>query len=278
MKGKLDYRILTGGVRLFSPSEVFHENSKIHESNSGLYASSELLRLTSDACKQYESVATINLQSVHRGETVIMRTIRNRRSIREFSGEAICASDLSKILLFSYGQTEEGHHRAAPSAGGLFPLEIYALVLNVESIESGVYHYNVKGHFFECLRKGIVIGDLLSAIFIPKAVTTAGVVIVVSGVFGRSRLKYGERGYRFVLLEAGHVVQDLCLVTLSLGLASCPIGGFIDDKINSIIGLDGVDESAVYLLTVGRNMSDGNKREKKRGRNKRNSWRSPRLS
>jgi SagB-type dehydrogenase family enzyme len=101
------------------------------------------------------------------------------------------------------------------------------------------------------LEEGDCCPRLAKAVFIEGAVEKAGAVFVLTGVFGRSKIKYGERAYRFVLLEAGHAMQNICLTGTVLGLGACPVGGFIDDDINDLLNVDGVEEAALYAVTIG---------------------------
>ena len=89
------------------------------------------------------------------------------------------------------------------------------------------------------------------AVFIPEALDGASAVFLITAVFGRSKIKYGERAYRFALLEAGHAMQNLLLAATGLGLGSCPVGGFIDDRLHDLIGIDGVEEAALYAGIIG---------------------------
>ena len=99
---------------------------------------------------------------------------------------------------------------------------------------------------------------LAKTIFIEEALEKAGIVIVLTGVFGRSKIKYGERAYRFVLFEAGHAMQNICLTGTVFGLGTCPVGGFVDDNMNDLLNIDGIEEAALYAVTVGALASTGN--------------------
>jgi SagB-type dehydrogenase family enzyme len=147
------------------------------------------------------------------------------------------------------GSEEEQLFRASPSGGALYPLELYVVAREVDGLASGVYHYDAHDHVLEQLGTAAPPADELS----PYAdlVGAAQAMVFVAAVFWRSRFKYGLRGYRFVLLEAGHVVQNLLLAATALGLASFPLGGFFDDAVDRALELDGVDVSTVYAACVG---------------------------
>ena len=143
-----------------------------------------------------------------------------------------------------------------PSAGGLFPLEIYLVNLEPGEIPTGVHHYDVRRHALEQLPP---FGDpqaIRDVIFVPEAAETAPAFLVITALFGRSRIKYGV-----ALLEAGHIGQNLALVCADLGLGFCPFGGFVDDEVHALLGLDGVDEAALYLGAFGRVGRSGNERQ-----------------
>jgi SagB-type dehydrogenase family enzyme len=178
--------------------------------------------------------------------------MRGRRSTRAFSGAPIGSDDLAALLFHAYGQPDRDDlRRVTPSAGGLFPLEVYAVVMHDGEIASGLYHYDVREHALERIAHAGPVGQLQEAVFVDGVVSGAAVVVAISAVFGRSKLKYGERGYRFALMEAGHVAQNLVLAAMALGLGACPVGGFYDDRVNRFLDVDGVDEAALYLVPVG---------------------------
>jgi SagB-type dehydrogenase family enzyme len=146
-------------------------------------------------------------------------------------------------------------HRTSPSGGGMYPLELYPVVLNVEGLEPGVYHYNAYGHYLELLRSGADDPDFAAEaleLLIPGTnYDHLGVVLVTTAVCLRSVFKYGERGYRFLLIEAGHAAQNSYLAATALGLSLCALGGFLDEEVNRFLGVDGLEELALYVALVG---------------------------
>lgn len=140
--------------------------------------------------------------------------------------------------------------RVYPSAGARYPLEIYLVVNRVKSLEKGLYHYNVKEHSLELLRKDNF-DKFMAEITGQDLVAKAGVVIFISAILDRTRVKYGDRGYRFVLLDAGHLAQNVYLVSEALKLQCCSIGGFIDDELNKLLDLEGTSEKVIYLIALG---------------------------
>jgi SagB-type dehydrogenase family enzyme len=141
--------------------------------------------------------------------------------------------------------------RTAPSAGALYPIETYLIVNKVEGLEKGLYHYNIAAHSLEELKTGEYGIEITHAALDQDMCAEAAVVFVWSAIFIRSKWKYGQRAYRLVYLDAGHIVENLALSATGIGLGSCQIGAFFDDEVNQIIGVDGVEESVLYLSTVG---------------------------
>ena len=180
--------------------------------------------------------------------------IRNRKSIRGFSNKPLSLEQLGYLLWYSTGiQRVEGGYafRNAPSAGALYPIETYLFAKNIEGLELGLYHYNIKSHLLEALDIGDFSISLARACLGQEMLVSAQVVFIWSGIFARSKWKYKQRAYRYVYLDCGHIAQNLALSATALGLGSCQVGAFYDDEINNIIGLDGKEESAIYLSVVG---------------------------
>ena len=141
--------------------------------------------------------------------------------------------------------------RTVPSAGALYPIETYLSVNNVEGLEKGLYHYDIQAHALEELKVGSFSEKIAQAALGQKMLIDAPVVLIWTAIFERSKWKYAQRAYRYMYLDAGHIAQNLALSATSIGLGSCQIGAFFDDEINQIIGLDGVEESVLYLSVVG---------------------------
>ena len=190
-------------------------------------------------------------------ETVTLsfnEAVRKRRSVRRFPVKSLSLKQLSYLLWISTGvqRVENGYaFRNAPSAGALYPVETYLFAKNVDSLKVGLYHYNVESHFLEELKVGDLSFSLSRAGLGQELFANASVVFIWSGFFARSKWKYGQRAYRYVYLDCGHIAQNLALGACSIGLASCQVGAFYDDEVNEIVGLDGEEESVIYLSLVG---------------------------
>jgi SagB-type dehydrogenase family enzyme len=142
--------------------------------------------------------------------------------------------------------------RAAPSAGALYPIEIYVVLHRTEGLVPGLYHYAVKDHALEQLQTEDLRGEIVFRGLGQEFLGKANLVLVFTAIFQRLRWKYQERAYRYALLEAGHLGQNVYLVGTSMGLGVCAVGAFLDDELNSLLGIDGQEEAAVYTLAVGK--------------------------
>ncbi len=209
-----------------------------------------------DIYKTYPEARRIELPEPNSDTKMPLDTaLRRRRSVRHYSDAPISRADLSYLLWASTGiqRKEQGYEfRTAPSAGALYPIETYLVVNRAEKLQQGVYHYAVQNHALEQLRVA-VLGDALAMAAMGQILcATAPIVFVWTAVFPRSKWKYQQRAYRYVYLDAGHIAENLALAAVSLGLGSCQIAALFDDEINEIIGVDGIDESVLYMSAVGR--------------------------
>jgi SagB-type dehydrogenase family enzyme len=180
--------------------------------------------------------------------------LKKRKSIRDFSDKPISLKYLSFLLWASTGiqRIEFGYnYRTAPSAGALYPIETYLVVNNVEGIKKGIYHYALKEHALEELKLGDFSIDIAKAALDQDMCSTAGVVFVWTAIFNRSKCKYGQRAYRYIYLDCGHIAENLALAATSINLGSCQIAALYDDEVNKIVGIDGVEESVIYMSIVG---------------------------
>ena len=184
----------------------------------------------------------------------LAEVIKNRKSERDFSDKTIKETELSFLLWASTGISRKEHgydFRTAPSAGALYPVETYLVINNVDAVEKGVYHYAVHSHSLEELKSGDFRQDAADAALEQGMCAEAAVVFIWTAVFRRSKWKYGQRAYRYVYLDAGHIASQLSLAAVSLGLGSCQIGALFDNEVNGIIGVDGTEESVLYMSAVG---------------------------
>jgi SagB-type dehydrogenase family enzyme len=179
------------------------------------------------------------------GRYSLENVVERRRSVREYTESPLTIDELSQLLWATQGVTSESGKRAAPSAGALYPLEVYV----VDS--AGVHHYVPGTHRLELLVAGDLRGDLSAAAVDQSAIAEAPAVFVIAGVTARTEVKYGSRAERYVVLEAGHAAENLLLQAVALDLGAVPIGAFTDADVQRVLALPS-DREPLYLIPVGR--------------------------
>ena len=206
--------------------------------------------------KRYPGAPRFKLDPPQReGGLPLWEAIGRRRSVREYKNIPLTRSELSRLIWAGQGVTKKisGYElRAAPSAGALYPVETYLFIQNVDGFESGIYHYSIKEHELELVRQGDFRSALAEAALDQDFLAEAAVVFAWTAVFGRSKWKYRERAYRYVYLDAGHIAQNVALAAVALGLGSCQVAALYDNEVNALLGVDGVEESILYLTSIGR--------------------------
>ena len=203
------------------------------------------------AYKECPEAKIIKLPKPEYSGITVEEALLKRRSQRNYSNKPLSIAYLSQLIFAASGITSERGGRTAPSAGSKRPMEIYMIVNNVEGLEPGIYHYAVKQHSLEIIKFGNYRKDIISAGLEQAMLGDANVTFVITAIFDRVRQKYGERGFRYSYMEAGHISQNIYLQSVSLGVGSVCVGAFFDEKVNELIGIDGIDEAAIYLHAVG---------------------------
>jgi len=205
--------------------------------------------------KKFPDAVRHNLPDLSAGGGLpLWETIAARRSVRRFSTRPLSLTDLSRLLWASQGitaRTMGSALRASPSAGALYPVETYLAAHAVEGLPSGIHHYSVLRHELEELRSGDFREETARGALDQGIASSASVVFIWTACFPRSAWKYRERAYRYVYLDAGHIAENLALAAVAVGLGSCQIAALYDDEINRMLGIDGVDESVLYMSVVG---------------------------
>jgi SagB-type dehydrogenase family enzyme len=192
-------------------------------------------------------------REVEFGGLSVDQAIESRRSERDFKDMPLSLLELSRLLHYAYGITEKRERlRAAPSAGALYPIEIYPVANNVQGLARGIYRYSVADHSLALVREGDFRHQMMRHALGEEMMGRASVVLVLSAIFERSAWRYRERAHRYILLEAGHISQNIYLVATALGLGTCAVGAFDDQGYNKIMGVDGKKESVIYLMPVGK--------------------------
>lgn len=182
------------------------------------------------------------------GRMSVEEAIFKRKSIRRYKDKPLTLEELSQVLWAAHGINAWGK-RTSPSAGARYPFEVYAVVGDVDGLEPGLYHYDGKRHVLELIRKGDLRKELAQACLGQKCVATAPVNIVVVAHYERTTSRYGERGIRYVHIDAGHMGQNIYLQATSLGLGTVAVGAFHDDEVKEVLGVEG---KPLYIFPFGK--------------------------
>lgn len=192
-----------------------------------------------------------------RAEIAIAKTasleelLRQRRSIRDYADAPLTQDEVMKLLWAGQGVTVAWGGRTAPSAGALYPLELYVAVGSVENLTSGVYRYDPWQNKLSLVKEGDVRNSLALASLGQSSVADAAIDIVIAAVYKRTTVKYGSKGERYVHIEVGHAAQNICLEATAMGLGLVTIGAFEDATVAKIIGTS-AEEAPLYVIPVGR--------------------------
>jgi SagB-type dehydrogenase family enzyme len=205
--------------------------------------------------KEYPEAQKVELPSFELNRPLSLdQALRQRKSIRHFQDKGISLGQLSYLLWASTGiqRIEDGYEfRTVPSAGALYPIETYVVINDVRKVQSGVYHYSVRSHQLELIKEGEFKRSITAAALGQGMCAAAAAVFVWSAIFERCKWKYGQRAYRYMYLDTGHIAENLALAAVSLNLGSCEIGALYDDHVNAIVGIDGTEESVLCMAVVG---------------------------
>lgn len=182
------------------------------------------------------------------GVVSLEKTLAERRSRRDFTDKELSLKDFSQLLWSAQGITSVWGGRTAPSAGALYPLEIYIVVGNVENISPSVYHYIPITHSVKKVLEGDKREELKRVALGQYPIGEAAIDIVFTAVYKRTTRKYGERGIRYVHLEAGHAAQNVYLQCESLGLGTVVIGAFNDKGVKDVLN---IEEEPLYIMPIG---------------------------
>jgi len=185
-----------------------------------------------------------------RGEMSVERAMELRRSVREFGPGSLGLDDVSQLLWAAQGITDREGYRTAPSAGALYPLELYVVAGNVEGLSAGVYRYRPKSHELVHVATGDRQKSLASAALGQRWVRRAPVVLVITSVYQRTTGKYGQRGRRYAHMEVGHAAQNIYLQATARGLGTVFVGAFRDKEVQDALELP-PDHEPLGLMPVG---------------------------
>jgi SagB-type dehydrogenase family enzyme len=209
--------------------------------------------LTDQAIKEESSsIERIKLPHPEYSSNIsIENALFERRSIRNYKDEPLTLAEVSQLLWAAQGITNERGFRTSPSAGALYPLELYVVIGNVEGISEGIYRYNPEEHELIRIVNGDKRAELCDAALGQSWIKEGAISIVFSAVYERTTKKYGGRGIRYVHMELGHAAQNVYLQAVSLNLGTTVVGAFNDEEVKKIIKMAD-EEHPLYIMPVGR--------------------------
>jgi len=228
--------------------------------NTGIRLSAVLLVIllaAADRARGMDFGGPVSTMNDNKGDVIVLpaperkgfmsleETLQKRESVRSFLPEPLTMKEISQILWAVQGTTRRWGGRTSPSAGALYPLEIYI------ALGDGLYHYEPAGHRIKKVADGNLMTPLSDAALGQGCVREAPAVVVITAVYERMERKYGSRAERYVKIEVGHAAQNMLLQAVSLGLASVPVGAFHDGRVSRVLSLPD-DHKPLYLLPVGR--------------------------
>lgn len=185
-------------------------------------------------------------------KTSVEQALRMRRSIRDFAWAPLTLGEIGQLAWAAQGITQwTGRLRAAPSAGALYPLELYIIVGNADDLERGTYHYIPLNHELVKIDDRDVRAELSHAALDQESVRDAPVVLLFTGIVDRTKSKYGGRSVRYIYMEAGHAAQNVYLQSVSLGLGTVVVGAFNDEEVGKVMNLP-EGENPLYLMPIGK--------------------------
>jgi SagB-type dehydrogenase family enzyme len=251
--------------------EDFHEATKINDVTiqlDGVWVGNylvdprALLETARNRKRSFLSQA-IELPEPGANPALLTEAMQKRKTTAAMGGEAMSLATLSTMLAASMKTTRktvvdgerglEIYQRPYASGGGLYPVEVYPILLNVDGVEPTVTRYDPVDHRLVILKQCESTEDILGPLSdFANQLSKASVIFIFSSVFPRTTVKYGNRGYRYALIEAGEIAQNLSLMAEAEELKTLPWGGFFDDDVADLIGVDGVDEGIVHCLAVGK--------------------------
>ena len=186
------------------------------------------------------------------GDAPLERLLQQRRSVRDYRDGVLQLSEIGQLLWSAQGITHPRGLRTAPSAGALYPLELYVISGDVNGLEAGMYHYQAEGHRLARTGSGDLRQRLAHCALDQTWIGNAAAVVVFAAVYERTMRKYGERGVRYVHMEIGHAAQNLFLQAEALGLDTVVVGAFRDDALAELLQLPDAVQPLLLMPIGGR--------------------------
>ncbi len=213
-----------------------------------------LLTLITTLTAPIQAVSTSNPVNLpdprFESEVSIEETLYKRASLRQYADEALTLEEISQVLWAAQGENQKGT-RTAPSAGALYPIEVYVLVGEVKSLSPGLYHYGQNSHALTLLVEGDLRAALTERSLSQESINQAPAVIVFSGVVERTADKYRDRGERYMWMEVGHITQNILLQAQALNIGGVSIGAFDDEEVHELLMME-ENEQPLYVIPLGK--------------------------
>ncbi len=254
MKKKFSFRSLNRLLKYpTDPLEKFHHLTKFKRWERFLPVEKWPKSWTTVLFKDYPRFDKIALPHPFLEDSIsIKSTLYNRHSDRSFGSKKLDLERISNLLYYSAGLREFKApwvgKRFYPSPGGRYGLEVYVVSLNSD-LPKGVYHYNIRTHSLDVIRE---LKRFKKDYYVNQDwIYQASILVFFTVIFERNTIKYGYRGYRHLMQEAGHLGQNFYLLAYANNLSVCGVGGYVDDRINELLDVDGLEESVIYALAIG---------------------------
>jgi len=179
------------------------------------------------------------------------KAIQERRSVREYRDAPLSLAQVAQLLWSAQGVTSLGGFRTAPSAGALYPLEVYVVAGKVDGLAAGIYKYNPLKHSLALKAEGDRRSELAAACLGQSWMSAAPALIAIAAVHERTASRYGERASRYIHMEVGHAAQNIALEAVAMGLGAVDVAAFTDLEVKKILGLP-AGEEPLCIVPVGR--------------------------
>ena len=191
-------------------------------------------------------------EPIYQSNTSVEEALQKRRSVREYSKEPLSLFEISQILWAAQGITDNAYGlRTAPSAGALYPIELYLVVANVKELTSGIYKYDPRRHTLKKTIEGDKRIEVSNAALKQDAIEKSSAIVLITAIYERTSVKYGKRTERYVNMEVGHVGQNIYLQAVSLGLGTVMMGAFNDDALKKVLNLP-ANEFPLAIYPIGK--------------------------
>ncbi len=210
-----------------------------------------ILTIGKSECMSEENVTVKMPQPQYDSRSSVESAMLKRRSVRSYTDEPLTLSIISQLLWAAQGITHPRGFRTAPSAGALYPLEIYIIAGKVTNLAAGIYKYKPRGHELLKIIEGDKRTELYRVALRQPPIKDAPVIMVFCAVYKRTTGKYRKRGIRYILIEIGHSSQNVCLQAVSLDLGTVTLGAFNDKKVSEVIGCK-ENEHPLYIMPIGK--------------------------